>query len=145
MIRNAPVIRTRLGFILAPPIQAGAGGSAADYNFNPPIGAPATPIKDFFINPQEPTPPDVAGLSNDSRLAYYLQNLTPAQLQTALDGGDPSGALATLLYQDQTATGAGYLPNAAVPTSNPLASIPLWVWIAALAAAAGILIWSQRR
>jgi hypothetical protein len=63
----------------------------------------------------------VMGLSNDSRLAYYLQNLTPAQLQTALDGGDINQSLIELLHQDLTGTGAGWLPCGGVnnPTCGP--------------------------
>lgn len=48
-------------------VQAGGGGSAGDFTF-------------------------YNGLSQDSRLAYYLQDLTPSQLQDALAGKNPSAA-----------------------------------------------------
>jgi hypothetical protein len=76
----------------------GAGGTAGAYRFDPDTG-----------------------LSKDPRLAYYLQDLTPSQLQTALDGGSPNQDLLELLYQEQTGTGAGWLPcgTADNPTCGP--------------------------
>lgn len=89
----------------------GAGGSASSFQF------------------------DATGLSSDPRLAPYLQSLTPAQLQTALDGRDPSGDLSQLIEQEQTGTGAGWLPcgGANDPTCSggaAASSVPLWVWLA---------------
>jgi hypothetical protein len=65
-------------------------------------------------------------LSNDSRLAPYLQSLTSSQLQTALDGQSPSADLISLLYQDVTGTGAGSLPDGG--SLNPAGAMPGWVW-----------------
>jgi hypothetical protein len=71
-------------------VQAGDGGTAGSYSFDP-----------------------VTGLSNDPNLAYYMQDLTPAQLQTALNGDSPTEVVSTLLYQDASGTGAGSLPSGA--------------------------------
>lgn len=95
-------------------VQAGDGGSAYSYSF------------------------DADGLSNDPQLAYNLQSLTPQQLQTALNGGDPLPGL--IAVTNALATGQG-LPcgttasgdpscSAAAASANPLANIPLWVWFA---------------
>ena len=119
MIRTIPIPTrvNRMGLV-----QAGAGGSAASYSFDP-----------------------ATGLSNDPQLAYYLQDLTPAQLQTALDGGDPSNQLQVLLTQESTATGAGALPcgTAGNPTCGAaptgLASIPAWAWLAGGAAVVALV------
>lgn len=94
-------------------VTQGQGGSAASYTF-------------------------VDGLSQDPSLAYYLQDLTPAQLQTALDGRSPTGDIITLLQQEQTATGAGYLPCGTPenPNCGPVSggfsfsSLPTWAWLA---------------
>lgn len=102
------MIRTRLGVA-----TIGSGGSAGDYIF------------------------DSDGLSKDPRLAYYLQSLTPAQLQLALDGGDPGPMLQQLLTDAANATGPGALPCGTPdnPTCGPaggfsLSSVPLWAWLA---------------
>jgi hypothetical protein len=100
------MIRTRLGIV-----TAGAGGSAGNYSF------------------------DADGLSNDPRLSYSLQSLTPAQLQNALDGGDPAADLIDLLHADIAGTGAGSLPcgTADNPTCGPapgFSSVAPWVWLA---------------
>lgn len=90
-------------------MQAGDGGYASAYSFDP-----------------------ATGLSNDPQLAYYLQNLTPSQLQTALNGGDPTADITNLLVQEATATGAGALPCGGPnnPSCAPVATgtgIPSWV------------------
>lgn len=105
MIRSVHIPRgvSRMG---ASPGSVGmnAGGSATSYSY------------------------DATGLSNDPQLAPYLQNLTPAQVQSALDGGDSvTGDLTSLLTQDQTGTGAGSLPDAGGVTGS---SIPMWAWLA---------------
>lgn len=109
---------TRLGLV-----TAGSGGNAGDYAF------------------------DADGLSNDPRLAQSLESLTPAQLQSALDGKDPSADLLDLLHQDITGTGAGSLPcGAQGSTCGPAAApIPTWVWIAGAAAGALLLMGVTRR
>jgi hypothetical protein len=68
-------------------VQIGSGGNASAYSFD-----------------------SVTGLSKDNRLAFYLQDLTPAQLQTALDNRDPGPDLKALLNEDLTGTGRGWLP-----------------------------------
>ena len=120
MIRTVP-IPTRVSRMGAALVQAGDGGSAAQYTF------------------------DSDGLSNDPRLSYPLQSLTYAQLQTALDGGDPLPGLISLINQDITGTGAGSLPcgGANNPTCGPPLSpnsIPSWVWYAGAALGAIALI-----
>jgi hypothetical protein len=85
------MIRNRLGVI-----TAGAGGNAGSYAFDP-----------------------STGLSSDPKLAYYLQDLTPAQLQTALDGQSPSADLVSLFNQAITGTGAGALPCGSADSSDP--------------------------
>src|SRR5271154_4893933 len=105
-------------------VTIGSGGSASSFQFDP-----------------------VTGLSNDPNLAYDLQGLTPAQLQTALT--NPSGAtsdLLSLLRQPLAGTGAGTLPcgdpNGPDPncTGNlPASTVPTWVWIA-LAGTAALLV-----
>lgn len=104
MIRTVrvPTRVSRMGLV-----SMGQGGSASSYTF------------------------DADGLSDDPQLAPYLQSLTPAQLQAALDGADPSADLANLLTQDLTATGAGALPcgqpgNPCGPLSSSI--IPTWAW-----------------
>jgi hypothetical protein len=104
------VIRARIGLV-----QQGAGGSAASYKFDP-----------------------ATGLSNDPALAYYLQDLTPAQLQTALNGQSPTADL--MAVNNAIMTGAG-LPcgttesgdadcnGGAATGSGFLSSIPVWAWI----------------
>lgn len=105
------MIRNRMGVV-----TMGAGGNASSYKFDP-----------------------STGLSNDPQLAYYLQDLTPAQLQTALDGLSPSTDLNTVLYQDITGTGAGSLPCGSPGGTDPtcsggkptgLGTIPTWAWFA---------------
>ena len=86
-------------------VTIGSGGSASDYSFDP-----------------------VTGLSNDPRLAFDLQSLTPAQLQTALT--NPSGVtgdLLSLLNQAATGTGAGVLPCGSAGSSDPncMGGLPL--------------------
>jgi hypothetical protein len=88
-------------------VGIGAGGSYSSYSFNP-----------------------STGLSNDPALAPYLQDLTPAQLQTALDGGDTvTQDLSSQLIDDITGTGSFLTSSTAAATSST-AGIPLWVWIA---------------
>jgi hypothetical protein len=115
-------------------VGIGTGGSALTYSFDP-----------------------SSGLSNDPALPTYLQNLTPGQLQTALNGQDPSGDLISLLQQEQTGTGAGYLPcgTAANPTCGPAnggtlglnLNIPgsMWVWVGVTAALGFLLFAGGRR
>jgi hypothetical protein len=79
------------------------------------------------------------GLSNDPQLAPYLQDLTPAQLQVALNGGSPSiqDMIGTPLVLASCTT--DYEPViCGPPTANPLSSlipslglpnIPGWVWL----------------
>ena len=85
-------------------VQMRAGGNVSDYIFDP-----------------------NTGLSHDPRLAFDLQDLTPAQLQTALS--NPAGVTAdliSLLNQAATGTGAGALPCGAAggndPTCGPVGS-----------------------
>jgi hypothetical protein len=97
-------------------VTIGSGGSASSFSFDP-----------------------ATGLSNDPNLAYDLQGLTPAQLQTALT--NPSGVttdLQSLLYQSATGTGAGTLPCGSAGSSDPnctgglptgLSSVPVLVWV----------------
>jgi len=122
MIRTAE--RMRMGVIVM-----GAAGSAAQYTFDPDTG-----------------------LSNDPRLAYYLQDLTPAQLQTALDGKSPNKDLISLFEQAVTGTGAGSLPcgssgNDPNCDSNAAAKsgVPTWAWIAGAAGLGLVLLGGLRR
>lgn len=96
-------------------VTIGSGGSAADFTFDP-----------------------TTGLSNDPRLAFDLQDLTPAQLQTALTNPTGiTGDLINLLNQSATGTGAGWLPcgsngvacDANLPAAPTFAGIPLWLWV----------------
>ena len=112
-------------------VQAGDGGTASAYQFT-------------------------NGLSNDPQLSYYLQDLTPAQLQVALNGGDPTADLTSLLNQSQTGTGAGVLPCGDPNGPDPnctggaplsafglggiLPSVPAWVWIAGAGGLALLLV-----
>lgn len=114
-------------------VQAGDGGNAGVYQFG-----------------QD-------GLSNDPRLAYYLQSLTPQQLQTALDGGDPLAGL--IQANSDLMTGAG-LPCGTAASGDPnctggaplsaysfggiLASVPTWAWLTG-AGALGVLVLAGRR
>ena len=79
---NPPVVTSAP---VIPSVVLGQGGSAASYSFG------------------------TNGLSNDPRLPYYMQNLTPDQLQTALNP-DPSGnnALNTAIdaFNAEQASGA---------------------------------------
>jgi hypothetical protein len=111
MIRTVaiPTRVSRMGLV-----AYGGGGNASGYQFDP-----------------------STGLSNDPRLSSGLQDLTPAQLQTALSGGDPYQGAMSLLQQDITGTGAGALPcgdaNGPDPTcsgGNASAGVPVWLWIA---------------
>jgi hypothetical protein len=139
MIRTVPIpthvsrIAGRRGLGAAPLIQAGAGGSAGTYTF------------------------DSTGLSNDPRLAYYLQDLTPQQLQTALDGGDPGPVLQQLLQDDMNGVGlpcgttasgdpncTGGAPLSAYSGLGILSSVPTWVWLAG-AGGIGALVLLGRR
>lgn len=133
MIRTIPIPRsagTRIGRLgRLGVVGMGAGGNAGSYRFDP-----------------------ATGLSNDPQLAYYLQDLTPAQLQTALDGGSPNPDLISLLEQDLSGTGAGWLPcgTAATPacgpaTPNGLASIPVWAWVLLGTAVVLLAIGGSRR
>lgn len=86
---------------------------------------------------------DADGLAADPRLAWYLQSLTRAQLQTALDCGDPTPELIALLDEERTGTGRGSLPCGSPDGADPnctgdtgrtpggiLASLPTWAWVA---------------
>lgn len=125
MIRTVRIPRgvSRVGSLGV--VQAGAGGSAGTYQF------------------------DSTGLSSDPRLAFYLQSLTPSQLQAALNGQAPSG-------QDIGTTDFGHMASCSNPAeydpticgpggptaTNPLdmsgwlpklpslSDIPTWGWIA---------------
>jgi hypothetical protein len=124
MVEAAELIRTRTIRARLGIVAAGAGGYAATYTF------------------------DSDGLSSDSRLAPALQSLTPAQLQNALDGGDPAADLLSLLRQDVTGTGAGSLPcgTADNPTCGPPpAPIPTWVWYAGAAVGGIVLLGAIRK
>lgn len=114
-------------------VQAGDGGSAAQYSF------------------------DSDGLSNDPRLSFPLQSLTYAQLQTALDGGDPLPGLMSSLQSE--ISGAG-LPCGTVASGDPnctggaplsafglggiLPSIPTWAWIAGIGTLGALLLIPRR-
>lgn len=90
-------------------VGIGAGGSYTSYSFDP-----------------------STGLSNDPSLASYLQNLTPAQLQSALNGGNTvTEDLQSLFIDDLTGTGAGNLPPGAPPSNPSLSGIPTWAYFAA--------------
>jgi hypothetical protein len=120
MIRNRPT-RRRLGTTAAGPAAQGyagigSGGNALDYHFSP-----------------------ETGLSADPNLAAYLQDLTPSQLQNALDGQEPN--LIQLLRDEQQGTGAGWIPDASGGSS--IATSPVWMW--AFIAAAALLVWSHSR
>lgn len=120
MIRSVHIPLGRLGLV-----NAGDGGSASDYIFG-----------------------DMDNLSHDPRLAPSLQDLTRAQLQNALDGGDPLPDLLELLREDITGTGAGSLPcgqpgNPCGPENK--SAIPTWVWIAGAAAAGLFILGGLRR
>jgi hypothetical protein len=114
------VIRARIGLV-----QAGAGGSAGAYSFDA-----------------------ATGLSNDPSLAYYLQDLTPAQLQTALNGQSPNADLIALNTAIMNGTG---LPCGTTESGDPncdggaapgglFGSMPTWVWLAAAAGLAAVLV-----
>jgi hypothetical protein len=89
------------------------------------------------------------GLSNDPSLPGYMQDLTPSQLQMALNDEDPSASLLSLINQGITGTGAGSLPCGTPdnPTCGPapstgfggFGSFPAWVWIAAVIAGTVLL------
>lgn len=69
-------------------VTIGSGGSASSFHFDP-----------------------STGLSDDPNLAFDLQGLTPAQLQTALTNpSNVTSDLISLLNQSATGTGAGTLP-----------------------------------
>ena len=108
MIRTVQVPRgvSRMG--AAPgSVGIGAGGNYGAYSFDP-----------------------VTGLSNDPQLAPYLQDLTPAQVQSALDGGDTvNHDLSSLLIDEATGTGAGYVPSGSAQTGSGSSDVPMWAWI----------------
>jgi hypothetical protein len=115
--------RARIGIV-----QSGQGGNASDYSFDP-----------------------STGLSNDPQLAYYLQDLTPQQLQVALTP-DPTG---DMQYQTTLASHNAYVTSgldcdgttcgANIPANTfSLPSVPTWVWIAG-AAVAGVALLGGRR
>lgn len=106
-------------------VQQGAGGSAGSYSFDP-----------------------ATGLSNDPALAYYLQDLTPAQLQTALNGQSPNADL--IAVNNAIMTGSG-LPCGTAESGDPdcnggaapggiFANMPVWVWVAAAAGLTAVLV-----
>lgn len=110
-------------------VQQGAGGNAYSYSY------------------------DSDGLSNDPQLAYYLQGLTPAQLQTALNGQDPTAdliAVNTALITGQglpcgtSASGdpncTGGAPLSAFSLSGILGSVPTWALIAGGGTLAALLL-----
>lgn len=127
MIRSVTIPRSvpRIGSLGI--VQAGGGGSASSYQF------------------------DADGLSQDPRLAYYLQSLTPAQLQIALDGGDPGPILQQTNTDLMTGEGltcgtpgnptCGPAPGSSLFSGllNGMTSVPTWVWLggAAIVATAG--------
>lgn len=109
MIRSVHIPRgvSRMGASPSSVAFIGSGGSYTSYSFDP-----------------------TTGLSNDPGLPSYLQDLTPAQLQSALSGGGTvTSDLSSLLIDDQTGTGAGYIPSGAALTTAA-SSIPTWAWIA---------------
>ena len=128
LVQSRPMIHTftlpRLGLV-----ESGDGGSAASYTF------------------------DDSGLSNDPRLAYYLQDLTPAQLQNALDGKDPTQTLVQQLTTDITGSD---LPCGTVESGDPfcnggkpqgpktpglnLPNVPLTVWLIAGGTLAALIL-----
>lgn len=128
MIRTVPIPTrvNRMGLV-----QAGDGGSASSYQFTD-------------------------GLSSDPQLSPHLQDLTPAQLQAALNGQAPTLAdmigpslILTTCQQNYDPTICG--PGSA-STTNPLAmslglgiNVPTWAWYAAGAAGAALLVGAMRR
>lgn len=105
----------------------GSGASALNFTFDP-----------------------ATGLSNDPALPVYLQDLTPGQLQIALNP-DPSGSNTLTSSQEVITalqTGAG-LPcgTAANPTCGPpsTSAIPSWVWIGGGALLLGAVLLGGRR
>jgi hypothetical protein len=110
-------------------VQAGDGGSAGAYQF------------------------DSDGLSVDSRLAYYLQSLTPQQLQNSLDGKSPT---ADLIAINNDLTGGAGLPCGTAESGDPnctggaplsafglggiFGSVPTWVWLAGGGTLAALLL-----
>lgn len=115
MIRSIAIPRTvgRMG-ALPGSVGIGAGGSAGMYSF------------------------DATGLSDDPQLASYLQDLTPAQLQDALNGVAPSPTdMGTTDIATLASCATSYDPTiCGPPASNPLSSllpslnVPTWAWIA---------------
>ncbi len=116
-------------------VMNGGGGSASSYTFDP-----------------------KTGLSSDPRLAYFLQNLTPAQLQGALDGQDPTSTVRQQLIDEQQGTGDFWLtcgqpgnpcgpPADSSAFSNPFSSltIPSWVWFAGAAVTGVFLLGAVKR
>lgn len=94
-------------------VQMGQGGSALNYSF------------------------DSDGLSNDPQLPIYMQSLTPSQLQTALNGGDPLPGL--IQTTNDLINGVG-LPCGTAESGDPnctggapggagLSSVPMWAWL----------------
>lgn len=93
--------RGRMGLV-----TLGQGGSASMYTF------------------------DADGLSNDPRLPFYMQSLTPAQLQTALNP-DPTGELTyqqTLAANDEYVASGLNCDGTDCGATLP-ASIPTWLWV----------------
>lgn len=133
MIRTVRIPRTvnRIGSLGL--VQAGDGGSAGTYQFGS------------------------TGLSADPRLAYYLQDLTPPQLQNALDGKSPNADLIQLLQVEQSGSdlpcgtpesgdpycngglpqGGGGILNSLLPS---IGSVPTWVWVAGAGTVAALLL-----
>jgi hypothetical protein len=82
------------------------------------------------------------GLSNDPRLPSYLQDLTPAQLQAAFNGDDPSlqdmtgctanadGSLACPQTTLVSCSSPGADPVMCGLTSAGPLGIPTWAWLA---------------
>jgi hypothetical protein len=101
------MIRARIGAAAPGSVGIGAGGTYTSYSYDP-----------------------ISGLSNDPQLAPYLQSLTPAQVQSALDGGSSvTSDLRSLLIDEATGTGAAWQGPQPPATLASLSSVPMWAWI----------------
>ncbi len=133
MIRNVRVPRgvARMGSqpiaLPMPLVQHGSGGSAGVYTFT-------------------------NGLSDDPRLAPYLQYLTPSQLQDALNDKAPSGDdmglndyghMASCSNPDEydpAICGQSFDPFAGLGAAALFQKVPTWGWIAGGTVAAILLL-----
>ncbi len=77
------------------------------------------------------------GLSRDSRLPEYLQDLRVNQLQIALDGESPNQDLIDLLREDINGTGSGWFPDGASSLGE---GVPSWVWLVGVGALVAIAV-----